>query len=168
MRARLWLIGMMASGKSTVGAAAARRIGVDHHDTDAIIEARAGMAVSEIFETVGVAAYRDLERQAIEHAATLQGIISTGGGAVLDEQSRSIMADTGPVVYLAAEPATLRQRVSDIGSRPLLRSDPLDSLTTILENRESWYLETAHRVIDTTGMRRGEVVEEVIRVWNDS
>lgn len=166
---RLWLIGMMGSGKSSVGAAVARKLGVGHHDTDAIIEARAGMPVEQIFETIGVVAFRDLERQAIEHAATLQGIISTGGGAVLDERSRSTMTETGTVVHLAADPVTLSRRIRDVSSRPLLHvGDPVATLARILDERQPFYEKTAHRVIDTTGMSRREVVEEVIEAWNAS
>ena len=166
---RLWLIGMMGSGKSSVGAEAARRLGVDHRDTDAIIEARAGMPVELIFETIGVAAFRDLERQAVDHAAGLTGIISTGGGAVLDERSRVTMAETGTVVYLAAEAPTLRRRVGDVASRPLLHGDdPVQTLARILEERRPAYEETADRVVDTTNMKRRDVVEEVIEIWNAS
>lgn len=166
---RLWLIGMMGSGKSSAGAEAARRLGVEHHDTDAIIEARAGMPVEQIFETIGVVAFRDLEHQAIEHAATLEGIISTGGGAVLDERSRATMAETGTVVHLAAEPVTLGRRVGDVSSRPLLHvGDPVETLARILDERQPFYEETAHRVIDTTALTRREVVEEVIEAWNAS
>lgn len=167
MAERMWLIGMMGSGKSTVGSDAARTLGVEHHDTDAIIEARAGMPVTEIFETIGIVAFRDLERQAVEYAATLPGIISTGGGAVLDERSRTIMADTGTVVYLAAEPAQLRRRVGDVSGRPLLHEgDPVQTLTRILDDREPLYEATAHRTIDTSNMSRRKVAEEVIAAWN--
>lgn len=166
---RLWLVGMMGSGKSSVGAAVARRLGLEHHDTDALIEARAGMAVHEIFETVGVVAFRDLERQAVEQIATTDGIISTGGGAVLDERSRTVMRDTGAVVYLAAAPETLLRRVGDVGSRPLLHTeDPLQTLSRILEERDPVYRMSADVVVDTEGKRRSDVVEEVVETWNAS
>ena len=166
---RLWLIGMMGSGKSSVGAEAARRLGVEHHDTDAIIEARAGMPVEQIFESIGVVAFRDLERQAVEHAAGLSGVISTGGGAVLDDGSRATMAETGTVIYLAAEAAALRRRVGDVSSRPLLHGgDPAQRLARILDERQPHYQEAAHRIIDTTTMTRDAVVEEVIETWNAS
>ena len=167
MAERMWLIGMMGAGKSTVGADAAHLLSVEHHDTDAIIEARAGMPVEQIFETIGVVAFRDLERQAVEHAATLPGIISTGGGAVLDERSRTVMADTGTVVYLAAEPARLRRRVGDVSGRPLLHEgDPVQTLTRILDEREPLYEQTAHLTVDTSMKSREQVVEEVIHAWN--
>lgn len=169
MSERLWLIGMMGSGKSTVGAQAARVLGVDHHDTDAVIEARAGMPVHQIFESIGVVAFRDLERQAIEHVSTLPGIISTGGGAVLDERSRATMAGSGSVIYLAAEPATLRRRLPDVASRPLLHvGDPVETLARLLDERQPFYLDAADRTVDTSTMSRSEVVEEVIDAWNAS
>ena len=94
MAERLWLVGMMGSGKSTVGASAARRLGIVHHDTDAVVEDRAGMPVEDLFEAIGVVAFRDLERQAVDHAASLRGIISTGGGAIIDPRSRATMTET--------------------------------------------------------------------------
>jgi shikimate kinase len=167
MAERLWLVGMMGSGKSTVGAAAARTLGVEHHDTDAVIEARAGMGIEQIFETVGVAAFRDLEAQAIEHVAALVGIISTGGGAVLDERSRATMSQTGTVIYLETAAEALTRRVGDVSSRPLLHAgDTLETLTRLLDERERWYRQTAHRIIDTTDRSRRDVVEEVIEAWN--
>jgi shikimate kinase len=169
MVGRVWLIGMMGSGKSTVGAEAARELGVEHHDTDAIIEARAGMPVEQIFETIGVVAFRDLERQAVEHAAMLPGIISTGGGAVLDERSRATMTATGTVIYLATDPATLGRRIGDVSGRPLLHDgDPIRTLTRLLDEREPSYRAAAHRTIDTTHMKRRDVVEEVMSAWSAS
>ncbi len=166
---RMWLVGMMGSGKSTVGASVARELGIAHHDTDAIIEERAGMPIEQLFAAVGVVAFRDLERQAVEHVASLEGIISTGGGAVVDARSRATMSRTGAVIYLAADPATLSRRVGDPMSRPLLaEGDAIETLTVLLDERAPWYLEAADHVIDTTGKRRREVVEEVIDLWNAS
>jgi shikimate kinase len=169
MSERLWLIGMMGSGKSSVGVEAARMLGIEHHDTDAVIEARAGMPVHQIFERIGVVAFRDLERQAIEHVSTLPGIISTGGGAVLDDRSRATMAESGTVIYLAAEPATLSGRLPDVATRPLLHvGDSVETLARLLEERQPFYLDTADRTIDTSTMSRRDVVEEVIDAWNAS
>jgi shikimate kinase len=169
MTDRMWLIGMMGAGKSTVGGAVAAATEMPFHDTDRLIEDRAGMSVSELFETVGVAAFRDLERQAVEHASTLPGVIATGGGAVLDPDSRSTMAGSGVVVYLRANAVTLARRVGDVATRPLLAgTEPREELARILEEREPQYRATAHHVVTTNGRRRRDVVEEVTRIWTDS
>lgn len=169
MAERLWLVGMMGSGKSTVGVSAARQLGIAHHDTDAVVEDRAGMPVEDLFEAIGVVAFRDLERQAVDHAASLSGIISTGGGAIIDPRSRATMTETGTVVYLSADPATLSRRVGDPASRPLLaEGNVVQTLTELLVDRERFYVEAAHQVIDTTDKARRDVVEEVIALWNAS
>ena len=169
MRERLWLVGMMGSGKSTVGTAVARATGSDFTDTDVVIEQRAGMSIPHVFETIGVVAFRDLERQAVEAASTAAGVIATGGGAVLDAGSRRLMSDSGLVVYLSADPATLARRVGDPAGRPLLHGrDPIETIAVILEEREPDYRLLADHVVETTGLRRADVVEEVIRAWSDS
>ena len=165
MRERLWLVGMMGSGKSTVGSAVARSMGSDFTDTDGMIEERAGMSIPELFETIGVVAFRDLERQAVETASTSEGVIATGGGA----RSRRIMAETGLVVYLSAEPATLARRVGDTAGRPLLEGPrPIETLEDILEEREPHYRAVADHIVSSNGRRRRDVVEEVGRLWTDS
>jgi shikimate kinase len=169
MKERLWLVGMMGAGKSTVGSDVASQTATDFHDTDLLIEDRAGMSVRELFETVGVVAFRDLEHQAVEHAAALVGVIATGGGAVLDPDSRRIMRDSGLVVYLRANPSTLARRVGGGVSRPLLNGvDRGEALAQILAERDPDYRTAAHHVIGTNGRHRREVVEEVIRLWTDS
>ncbi len=169
MSERLWLVGMMGAGKSTVGSDVASQHEVDFHDTDLLIEDRAGMSVRELFETVGVVAFRDLEHQAIETASTLTGVIATGGGAVLDPASRRLMRDSGVVVYLRASPSTLARRVHGGTARPLLDGkDASETLAGILEERDPHYRATAHHVVGTNGRRRRQVVEEVIRLWTDT
>ncbi len=77
------------------------------------------------------------------------------------------MTDTGTVIYLEAEPATLRGRVGDVSSRPLLHGgNPVRTIARILDERQPLYRSTAHRIIDTSTMSRREVVEEVIEAWN--
>ena len=152
MRERLWLVGMMGSGKSTVGSAVARSMGSDFTDTDKMIEERAGMSIPELFETIGVVAFRDLERQAVETASTSEGVI-----------------ETGLVVYLSAEPATLARRVGDTAGRPLLEGPrPIETLENILEERQPHYRAVADHIVTSNGRRRRDVVEEVGRLWTDS
>jgi shikimate kinase len=99
----------------------------------------------------------------------LPGIISTGGGAVLDERSRATMTATGTVIYLATDPATLGRRIGDVSGRPLLHDgDPIRTLTRLLDEREPSYRAAAHRTIDTTHMKRRDVVEEVMSAWSAS
>ncbi|HEY5651659.1 MAG TPA: shikimate kinase [Acidimicrobiia bacterium] len=166
MGERLWLVGMMGAGKTTVGSDVASQTETAFWDTDRLIEDRAGMSVRELFETIGVVAFRDLERQAVEAAATLPGVIATGGGVVLDADSRQTMRDSGVVIYLRANPSTLARRVDGSTTRPLLDdADPGEALAELLRVRDPHYRASAHHVVATNGKRRHRVVEEVIRLW---
>lgn len=166
---RMWLIGMMGSGKSSVGGALAGRVGEPFHDTDMLVGGRAGMSIPELFETIGVTAFRDLEAQAVEAVSTQRGVIATGGGVVLDRRLRELMAETGVVVHLAAPPETLAERIGPGDGRPLVQEgDTLARITQIASSRRDLYESAAHLVIETQGLSHAEVVDELERVWNES
>lgn len=119
------LTGYMGAGKTTVGAALAAQLGWDFVDTDQLIEQMAGRPIAELFQE-GENHFRLWERQAI---ATLPGrvdvVVATGGGAVLDEETRAILATLGPIVHLDAPLETLWQRVQGDANRPLARDREL-------------------------------------------
>ena len=166
---RMWLIGMMGSGKSTVGGEVAARIGEPFHDTDQIVSDRAGMPIAELFETIGVAAFRDLERQAVESVATARGIIATGGGVVLDPQLRSLLSETGTVVHLDAPPEALATRLGSGSGRPLIEGgDTRRRLSDIASERADLYSSIADVVVETADLERGEVVDMLETLWNRS
>lgn len=166
---RMWLIGMMGSGKTTVGRQLAGRVGEPFHDTDSIVSDRAGMSIPELFETVGVAAFRDLERQAVESVAGSAGIIATGGGVVLDPHLRALLSETGTVVHLVATPRVLVSRVGGGVGRPLIEGgDTLRRVSDIASEREALYASIADVVVDTSDLPRSEVVDMLESVWNAS
>ena len=160
----LVLVGMMGAGKSTVGAACAKRLGRPLVDTDEIVETIAGASVAEVFARDGEPAFRDLEATAIADAcaAPTPSVIAMGGGAVLDASNRKHMRDAGFVVWLQASPAQLARRVSDGSNRPLLRGDPVASLERIAAVRQPAYEAAAHATIDTAGRSRAAVVDAVL------
>ncbi len=121
---RLFLVGMMGSGKTTVGRLVATALGWQHCDSDAMVEARTGHTVVELARDVGEAAMHAEEAAALREAAVLDGVVvSVAGGAVLDPASRSLLGAAGPVVWLRARPDTLATRVAGGGERPLVGSD---------------------------------------------
>ena len=149
----LWLIGMMGSGKTTVGKRVARVRGMPFADVDQLVEARTGKPVIEIFREEGEGAYRRLEsaeigRLAAETAGHAGGrVIATGGGAVLDGRSVEAMRRTGVVVWLDAPPPSLARRVGE--ERPLLvGSDVSNRLAEILDRRRRLYGTAAHFTLD--------------------
>jgi shikimate kinase len=137
----LALIGFMGAGKSSVGQIVAQRLRFDFLDTDAWIEARAGRTITQIFAEQGEPAFRELERQVVEHLATLSGtIISTGGGLPANGHNFAALQAHSLVVYLWASPETLWQRVRHQRHRPLLDDpDPEAKIRSLLAARDPFY-----------------------------
>ena len=149
--ANLFLVGMMGAGKSTIGRLLARRMKRRFFDSDLEIEQRCGVSVPVIFDIEGEPGFRAREAQMIAELTGLEGIIlATGGGAVLDAESRKRLAARGTVVYLHAPPADLHDRVRHDKNRPLLATaDPLARLETLYAERDPLYREIADIVVDT-------------------
>jgi shikimate kinase len=138
----LVLIGMMGAGKSTVGRLLARRLGRPLVDSDAVVEARTGSTVRELWEREGEAGYRLLETDALLDAlaAPEPAVIAAAGGVVLAEANRVALAgDRAEVVWLRAGVEVLVDRATRAGGthRPLLDGDPAAKLTALYRARES-------------------------------
>ena len=145
------LVGMPGGGKSTVGRALARRLGVDFVDCDAAIEDRIGCPIRVYFEQAGEERFRDIESEVLaEVAATRDGVMATGGGAVLRPDNRALLRRATVCVYLRSTPEELFRRVRHDTKRPLLQvSDPLARLRELHGARDALYRDTAHFVIET-------------------
>lgn len=163
-RRPLVLIGMMGSGKSTVGRRVAASLGVPFVDSDAEIERRAGRTIAEIFAVEGEAAFREAEAAVVAElvAADQPGVVSTGGGVVIDPATRALLRDRATVVWLRAAPGVLAHRVAPDGSRPLLSDDPEEALRRLADEREPLYRETADQVVEVGHVARKLVVEKVL------
>ncbi|HSL59988.1 MAG TPA: shikimate kinase [Acidimicrobiales bacterium] len=151
------LVGPMGSGKSALGAWVAGAVGRPFVDVDADIEATAGRTIADIFAADGEPAFRALEAAAVTASldAPRAAIIATGGGAVLDPDTRSRLRERAAVVWLDAEPHELGARVGDAAGRPLLAGDP-GRLAQLRAEREPLYREVAHARLDTTGLPEAE------------
>ena len=147
----LYLVGMMGAGKTTVGRALARRLKLPFLDSDHEIEARCGVRIPVIFEIEGEAGFRARETQAIAELTAIDGIVlATGGGVVLSDENRSLLAARGTVVYLRATPEHLYERVRQDRNRPLLTGgDPLGRLRELYRERDPLYRAVADLVVDT-------------------
>ena len=147
----LFLIGMMGAGKTTIGRLLARRMKRAFIDADHEMEQRCGVSVSVIFEIEGEPGFRAREAQMIAELTAREGIVlATGGGAVLDAESRQRLSSRGTVVYLHAAPTDLYERVRHDKNRPLLATaDPLAKLERLYAERDPLYREIADIVIDT-------------------
>ncbi len=140
------LVGMMGSGKTAVGTAIARRLGVPFLDSDAEIVKAAQMEIAEIFERDGEAFFRARESEVIARllGQPRKGVLSTGGGAFLAEGNRTLIARMGISVWLKADLALLWARVRHKETRPLLRTpDPRATLAALAAVREPVYAQAA-------------------------
>jgi shikimate kinase len=161
---RLWLVGMMGTGKSSAGERAAELAGAPFHDTDQLVVARSGVAIGTLWEDEGEVAFRRLESEVIADLASTEGIVATGGGSVLDAVNRSRM--TGTVVWLTAEPATIVRRTETGSARPLLTGDRLvGRIADLLEQRASLYERVSSHRIATDRRTVDEVAEEIASLW---
>lgn len=160
---RIFLVGLMGAGKSSVGRLLADRLKYAFIDSDQEIEARSGVKIPLIFEMEGEAGFRRREKIALEELSQRSAIVlATGGGAVLDADSRQILRERGFVVYLKASPEVLFQRTMRDRHRPLLQTDdPRKVLEELLIKREPYYLEVAHLVINSECYLK-EVVQAVL------
>ncbi|GAA4895876.1 3-dehydroquinate synthase [Stackebrandtia albiflava] len=163
MSPRVVLVGPPGSGKSTVGALLARRWDVGFRDTDADIAAAAGMTIPDIFLTHGEDHFRALERDAVATAlATHDGVLALGGGAVMADATRALLADH-TVVFLSVELTAAVGRVGLGAGRPLLAVNPRATMKALLEQRRPLYREIADFEIATDGTTPEQVADEIAR-----
>lgn len=136
------LVGMMGSGKSSVGRRLATRLGLPFVDADTEIETAAGMTIPEIFAQRGETEFRDGERRVISRILTTRAplVLATGGGAFMNAETRTRIAQLGISIWLKADPDVLMRRVRKRSNRPLLQTaDPDATLRRMLAEREPVY-----------------------------
>lgn len=163
MRNNIILVGLMGAGKSTIGKNLAKRLKKDFYDSDRIIEERTGVDISTIFEIEGEHGFRDREEQVIAELCEMKNIVlATGGGCILSENNRKNMMKGGHVVYLRTSADLLYSRIRFDKSRPLMQTkSPLDTLKTLLNNREPYYMEVSDTVIMTGKQKINTLVKKV-------
>lgn len=142
----VYLVGMMAVGKTTIGRQLASRLGFTFHDTDHAVEEQAGADISWIFELEGEAGFRDREQQAIDDFTGHDGVVlATGGGAVLRGHNRARLRERGTVVYLECDVDLIVERTRSDSKRPLLQVDDVRKrIEAISTERAPLYKAAAH------------------------
>ncbi|WUH94713.1 shikimate kinase [Streptomyces sp. NBC_00433] len=156
------LVGPPGAGKTTVGRILADRLGVGYRDTDADIEAAAGSPIPDIFIDQGEPHFRDLERTAVRDAlAGHGGVLSLGGGAIMDETTRALLRGL-PVVFLDVGLHAAVRRVGLDAPRPLLAVNPRQSWRDLMEKRRPLYTEVARVVVGTDEGTPEDVAEAVL------
>jgi shikimate kinase len=157
---RVFLVGFMCSGKTTVGRLLARSLGWEFADVDEEIERREGMSIPEIFETRGEAYFRELELKVLEEISRREEVVvSTGGGLGSNPRAMEMMKERGLVVWIDIDYEEFRRRCGNDPHRPLLRRGET-ALRTLLRERSRVYSE-AHLKVE--GWREpGEIVKLIL------
>jgi 3-dehydroquinate synthase len=160
----IFLVGLMGSGKTTIGRALAKRLNKRFIDADHEIESRTGASIPLIFEIEGEASFRQREADVIRDLTAQEGIVlATGGGAVLNEISRRLLKERGIVVYLRASVSSILQRTSHDRNRPLLQTaDPKARIEELSQQRGPLYQEVAHITVETGRPNVQSVVQNIL------
>jgi shikimate kinase len=161
---RIFLVGPMGAGKTTIGKYLAQQLKLRFADTDAEIEARTGADIPWIFDVEGEAGFREREQQVVEEMTLWDDVVlATGGGVVTRQENRQALAGRGYVVYLYATVEEQVRRTRRDRRRPLLqKGDPEEVLRSLMAEREPLYREIADHIIETDGCSPRTVAQRLM------
>ena len=161
---RAILIGPPGSGKSSVGKALSRELSTSFEDTDELIEEREGRSIPEIFSEQGESVFRAIEREVVLKALSSNiGVISLGGGAVLDlDVQKAIKESSAEVISLHIGLSNVLSRIINKGDRPLVAEDPERQWKELLQRREPIYKSLATIEVSTDNKKAYEVARELM------
>ena len=157
----IYLIGMMGSGKSTVGKTLSEKMHKPFIDLDSEIEKGTGENISEIFDIDGEEQFRKMETKQLKQYS--ESIVACGGGIVLKDENREFINENGIAILLLATMGELTQRLSASNNRPLLADDNMEeALTKLWMERLIDYLDTADFSIETNGKNPEQLTDEIL------
>lgn len=161
---KITLIGMMGSGKTTIGKILSEKTRFSAIDIDNLIEQQEKSCISEIFNTKGEQYFRTIEANAIKELAqtTSSQILSLGGGAFENEQTRELLLKNSTVIYLETTPEEIFRRIQKTNNRPLLKNNmTIEKISEIIAKRKNNY-NLAHHKILTDGKTPSKIAEEIL------
>ncbi len=164
---KIYLLGFMGAGKSSVGRSLSKLLSYKHIDMDELIEQREGRTIKDIFEQSGEEYFREKERELLKELSLLKKvIISTGGGVPCFFDNLELMKKTGFVVYLKNEPSTILKRLnaSEISRRPLLKDKKYNQIEEILKKRAPFY-EKADLILKSDDKKIDDISREIIKEY---
>jgi shikimate kinase len=162
----LYLVGFMGTGKTTVGRAAAQRLGFAFLDSDHEIERTQGRSIPDIFASGGEPAFRAMERSFVEGGhPPARTVVACGGGLVVQPGLPALLAERGVTICLHASIGTILERTGRQPGRPLLNvADPAERVRALLAEREPIYRSVGTLVLTDARPLR-DVVAHVVRIW---
>ena len=166
----IFLVGMTASGKTTIGKDLAAQLGFPFFDSDRVLEERAGVSIPWIFEFEGESQFRRREASIIDELSQMRNIVlATGGGAVMRATTRERLSARGFVVYLITSINNILARVAEDTSRPLLQhDDPEAVIERMAREREPVYAALADATFDTDTYANAHEIASTIAAWYHS
>ena len=162
----IYLIGLMGSGKTTLGRILSKKLDKAFFDSDQVLEEKLGVNVPMIFEYEGEAGFREREKDVLKELVSKKDIVlATGGGIILSESNRNLLSKDGIVIYLKSDQRDLISRMKNDKSRPLLKTGNIEAIIKKLcKEREPLYEAISDFEVSTKNKRIHEVVNEIIRM----
>jgi len=146
----IFLIGMMGSGKSTIGQLLSEELGLSYFDTDDIISSLEGKSIAEIFEHQGENYFRNLEKELMHNWKLSDGVVATGGGLPCHNENIDVLNQKGKTIYLLTSVDQLAKRVFDDQTRPLLSGKTINeiknTISDLLKSRKIYYAKAKIKV----------------------
>ena len=163
MKNKIYLVGSMGSGKSSIGRLLAKKLKLPHYDLDKIMEIDQRMSISTIFQKHNEEYFRNLESITLEKYSKLNSfVISTGGGAILKEKNQKLFND-GRVIYLKISLDAQYERIKNRSHRPLLDKKDVKSELEILDNiRGKIYENVSNIEVDVSNLDKEDVLSSII------
>jgi len=157
------LVGLMGSGKSSIGRRLAAQLDLPLIDLDDYIVAQAGCSIPEIFARDGEAAFRQMETDALREVMRQHAVIATGGGAVMSASNREMLSRHFPVIWLKASPKFLANRIDGDANRPLIAGgDTLKTLKQLAKTRYPLYESCADFTLPRGKMKKREALDAIL------
>ncbi len=158
------LVGMMGAGKSTVGTRLAKKLRVSFYDTDNLVQEMSGCSIDDIFKYAGEDFFRNKERQVVEELLNLTNcVISTGGGAFIDDVNRKLIKEKSISIWLRADYDIILERVSRRNTRPTLKTgNKADLVDQLIKERYPIY-EAADLCVNSGDGPHMLIVDDIIQ-----
>lgn len=159
----IYLIGMMGTGKTTIGKKLAKRLGFAFYDLDKMIEKKNQKSITEIFSELGEPYFREQEAKILKKTPLLSSVVATGGGIVENEVNCNWIKQFGIAVLLEADDVTLLSRLRNDNTRPLIQNNAEIDIRELKQKRHKDYHDCAHFIIQTDDKSEDEIVKEIVK-----